>query len=1074
MTPGEHAQQTATVPELWAQPVKIAGNSVRQLLMPAMTASLQDSQPDASDTLKGRTLTGVYGSWPVVDGSVEKLDGGAVLMLTEAAQEPVWMGKARLAEPEVVLESWKGAFHFGEPDAEGALRSPQVGAVHAAVGHILSSNDEPGLIVMPTGTGKTESMLAIAVHERVAHLLVLVPTAALREQIAAKFLTLGILQREGVVKPAALRPAVAELARGISSVEDARALLAATQVVVATPDSLRVCSPEAKDVLLEGSSHLFVDEAHHAPAATWQAAIARFPGRRVLLFTATPHRRDKQGLRGRQIYRYSLAAAQQAGYYREIAYSAIVSLNEADRLIATAAVERLGRDRQAGFDHLIMARVSSVPRTAQILPVYEQLAPELAPVVIHSQLGAKAKRAAVEALRSRSSRIIICVDMLGEGFDMPQLKIAALHDSRKSLSPLIQLVGRFTRTAQDSELGTPSVFAARDAQSALSPLSELYREDADWNAIMRDESERLTIEAERTAEFDRSFHANGEALPTSTLRPTVSAIAFRAASSSWDPAAGPSVFEAADAEVSVLTVGDEGNVAWFVVSRLDTVPWSSSAQMEDATHELVVMRFDPERRLLFIHGSEKSSKFEELAEAVLQGPGELLHEAVAFRVLSGLGYPVPTNVGLVDLIDGDNRFSMHTGGDVSAGLRVQDTGTKSQTHIALKGFADGERTVISAARSGRIWSPRTARSVQEWVQWCDEQGDKLLDTSIDVADVIKGFVVPEPLRQMPEETLLAVEWPALVYESLTALPDIEREGRVYSLLELDLLALPAAPGEPKRLALVHQSADETQQWQLEYTLSARDRGLHVTADQADAVVRLARGDEAPFARWLGDHPPTLVLAGDVLVLDGRQVLRAKDTPAFDRERLVALAWPGVNLKVESQGKEKRTDSIQYLAARELRATRQFDVLLDDDGTGEVADLVGLRVHEGRLIVTLVHCKYAAGDDPGARVADLYEVCGQAVRSIRRRKRVGLMLELLSKRAGDKLERGFEPFEVGDAAALVRVCEQAGQLRPQFEVIIVQPGLAKSKVRDDQLPVLAGVASYLQHTAGAPLSILVSQ
>lgn len=71
-------------------------------------------------------------------------------------------------------------------------------------------------------------------------------------------------------------------------------------------------------MLLEGSSHLSVDEARHAPAATWQAAISHFPGHRVLLFTAAPHRRDKQGLRGRQIYRYSLAATQEAGHYCEI------------------------------------------------------------------------------------------------------------------------------------------------------------------------------------------------------------------------------------------------------------------------------------------------------------------------------------------------------------------------------------------------------------------------------------------------------------------------------------------------------------------------------------------------------------------------------------------------------------------------------------------------------------------------------------------------------------------------------------------------------------------------------------
>lgn len=1053
------------MPELWTQPLKISGNVVRQLVLPSMEVALESVVGSA---------TGRYGSWPIT--AVASEDGPLSVLVEptrRAAERAVWSGATASPGPEEVLASWDGSFRFGEPDQPGALRSPQVGAVHAALGHFLSSNDEPGLIVMPTGTGKTEAMLAIAVHERVRHLLVLVPTAALREQVARKFLTLGILRREGIVEDRALLPSVVELQRGVASAEDAHALLAAAQVVVATPDSLRACSSEAKSVLLAGSSHLFVDEAHHAPAATWQATIGRFPGRRVLLFTATPHRRDKQGLRGRQIYRYSLAAAQEAGYYRRIDYSAIVSLHDADRLIAQAAAARLRQDRAAGLDHIVMARVGSVARTAQLLPVYADVAVEFGPVVLHSQLSARAKREALAALRSRSSRIIICVDMLGEGFDMPQLKIAALHDSRKSLSPLIQLVGRFTRTAEDSALGTASVFAARDAQSALSPLSELYREDADWNGIMRDASERLTVEAERTALFDSSFTAPGEALPTSTLRPTVSAVAFRAPSNSWDPSAGPAVFESADAEVSALTVGHEGNVAWFIVSRLAAVPWSSSAQMEDATHELVVMRFDSERRLLFIHGSEKSSKFEDLADAVLQGQAELLKEATAFRVLSGLGYPVPTNVGLVDLIDGDNRFSMHTGGDVSAGLRTQDTGTKSQTHIALKGFDEGERIVISAARSGRIWSPRSARSIQEWVQWCDEQGNKLLDSSIDPVEVIKGFVVPEPLTQVPEEMLLAVEWPALVYESLTALPDIEHQGTTYSLLELDLVALSTPPGAPKRLALLRQEPDSDQKWQVEYTLGAKERGLTVTPVDTDVTVRLARGDEFPFTRWLTDNPPTLVFAGDVLVLDGRQVLRAKVTAAFDPDRLVALPWTGVDLKKESQRKEKRTDSIQHYVSEYLQGTRTFDVLLDDDGTGEIADLVGLRVHEGRLIVTLVHCKYSAAATPGARVDDLYEVCGQAVRSIRRRKRTGIMLELLSQRAGSKIQRGYQPFEVGDEAALVRVCELAGQLRPQFEVVIAQPGLAKSQVRDDQLPVLAGVASYLQHTGGAPLTVLIS-
>ena len=43
--------------------------------------------------------------------------------------------------------------------------------------------------------------------------------------------------------------------------------------------------------------------------------------------------------------------------------------------------------------------------------------------------------------------------MLGEGFDLPELKIAALHDVKKSLPVTLQFTGRFTRTKYDDNLG---------------------------------------------------------------------------------------------------------------------------------------------------------------------------------------------------------------------------------------------------------------------------------------------------------------------------------------------------------------------------------------------------------------------------------------------------------------------------------------------------------------------------------------------------------------------------------------------------------------------------------------------
>ena len=48
--------------------------------------------------------------------------------------------------------------------------------------------------------------------------------------------------------------------------------------------------------------------------------------------------------------------------------------------------------------------------------------------------------------------------MLGEGIDIPSLKVAAVHDTHKSLAVLLQFVGRFTRIG-DANLGYASVIA---------------------------------------------------------------------------------------------------------------------------------------------------------------------------------------------------------------------------------------------------------------------------------------------------------------------------------------------------------------------------------------------------------------------------------------------------------------------------------------------------------------------------------------------------------------------------------------------------------------------------------------
>lgn len=66
--------------------------------------------------------------------------------------------------PEKVTNSWQNQFRFQMTDPQRGLmglRMPQIGALHAILAHFAVGLDhEPATVVLPTGTGKTETMLA--------------------------------------------------------------------------------------------------------------------------------------------------------------------------------------------------------------------------------------------------------------------------------------------------------------------------------------------------------------------------------------------------------------------------------------------------------------------------------------------------------------------------------------------------------------------------------------------------------------------------------------------------------------------------------------------------------------------------------------------------------------------------------------------------------------------------------------------------------------------------------------------------------------------------------------------------
>ncbi|WP_223262807.1 DEAD/DEAH box helicase family protein [Sphingobium sp. SCG-1] len=169
--------------------------------------------------------------------------------------------------PAKVRKAWVNKFDFRIEDADEGiegLRVPQIGALHAISAHFAVGRQfDAATVVLPTGTGKTETMLATQVYRRLERSLVLVPSDALRRQIAKKFISLGVLPKAGVVPADTAGPRVAVITAGVRSADDARTIVDNANVIVALPNSLQASDPGAVAVLADGCSDLIVDEAHH-------------------------------------------------------------------------------------------------------------------------------------------------------------------------------------------------------------------------------------------------------------------------------------------------------------------------------------------------------------------------------------------------------------------------------------------------------------------------------------------------------------------------------------------------------------------------------------------------------------------------------------------------------------------------------------------------------------------------------------------------------------------------------------------------------------------------------------------
>ncbi|MRS03690.1 DEAD/DEAH box helicase, partial [bacterium] len=536
------------------------------------------------------------------------------------------------------------------------LRNPQIGAVHAVHAH-WSTSEAPGTIVMPTGTGKTEVMLSVLIAARCSKVLVVVPTDALRAQLAEKFLTLGILKESGykILTENVRYPIVGMLQHIPDTIDEVDDVFDRCQVIVTTSSIAGRCNGVIQDRMAQHCPYLFIDEAHHTEARTWKALKDRFRNRRILQFTATPFREDGKILDGEIIYRYSLKRAQLEEYFKPIRFLPVVEFNpgKGDIAIAKKAVEQLRADTSKC--HILMARVESVERAEAVFKLYSENT-DLKPVQLHTGIHIHERRVIQEQIRKGESRIIVCVDMLGEGFDLPELKIAAFHDIRKTLAVTLQLVGRFTRTRPD--LGNATFIANIADLDVRGELRKLYAQDPDWNVLLPDLSDQIINEQISLKNFLQGFSEFPDEIPLQSVRPAMSSVVYKTRCRKWTPETfREGISGIASCEQVHHALNPSKNTLAIVTARRIALPWINSTSLFLWEWELYLLVWLADYNLLFINCSTNSGEYHGLAKAVAGEDVTLIKGQEVFRIFANVNRLKLRNVGLSEQMGRNIRYT---------------------------------------------------------------------------------------------------------------------------------------------------------------------------------------------------------------------------------------------------------------------------------------------------------------------------------------------------------------------------------------------------------------------------------
>ncbi len=947
----------------------------------------------------------------------------------------------------------------------GGLRRGQVGALYAIGAHFIEKK-EPAIVSLPTGYGKTALITAAGFLLKAKRILVVAPTIPLRTQAVRAFESFEVLRRLNCLPSVGELPnaAIIEVNSQLSSAESWTELESA-DVVICTPQSASPHIAEVQQPPVDLFDLVIMDEGHHSPAATWAALIAAFPSAKHLLFSATAFRRDRRQLPGKLVFYYPLRKAVEERAFGRVKFCPVEvdidSVTEArDEALINKAVAVFRADHLAGYDHKIFARTDRTSAADDLATRYNSAGIRMK--AISSRKSKTQIQAIIGELEAGDIDGIVCVDMLGEGYDFPRFKIAVLHVAHSSLVPTLQFIGRFARTT-DQRTGDASFIAIPRDVNVESEV--LYKNGVDWDSLLADVAEARQELAIKEREVLQTF------LPTANpsgdyenVNP--GSIQLGQHIAAYKILQKPD-FSDPPEEIHTLTVcaawaSDDGNTALLLASDIRSPAWYMADHLIDARHECFLIRYYEQEHLLFICATDRSAQiYDDLLEYFANGQAEALPYEKVMRVRNGLTDQEFYNIGIRNISPATTAesYRIMAGKSADRGIHEADSSNYAQGHFMGRGKINGASVVIGASARGRMWAPGR-NSVPDTMAWMDSLFSRITASALTMGKSgLDLLIFGEHIDKIPQTTCMA-DWGQETYDGNAYVQFMQNSEPTTAqstyLLNLEIRDFDVSSDGS---TMSFQIGDEQDHILIDFHINENPQFV-VPSQASEAYVILGEGETQTFAEWLQNNPIRF-FTKELNSFEGHTLWKRLPRVEIRPESLKVSQWTGCDIRVEFDTRDPQRQTVQRVLQDRLIAQQNNSFIIYDHRSGEAADfIVGEQQENSKFLISLYHCKGAGGTAPsGERVNDVYELAGQTVKSSRFQIKESL-LKHIRHRTQPRRGRGHSPFLLGDRDTTIAAISACAPIDIKLEVYAVQPGLSAANLNDNVRQIIAAANDSL--------------